>query len=76
MGWFKTEQEFEEIRIKQRKLNSVKPRRRVSKIEEEGEFVTIEIKSSLLPDLTFSEEEETVDEEENVSTIHISNISE
>ena len=75
MGWFKTEEEIKEnkvIDIRTRK--SVNPRRLVSRIEEEGEFVTIEIKSNLLPEVSFSEEE-ILEEEENVSTIDISDIS-
>ena len=77
MGWFKTEEEIKESKaIDIRTRKTVNPRRRVSKIEEEGEFVTIERVSGLLPEITFTEEEDAIEEEENVSTIHISNISE
>jgi hypothetical protein len=77
MGWFKTEEEIKDSKVIDiRSRRKGKLRRRVSKIEEEGEFVTIEIRSDLLPEVSFMEEEETVEEEENVSTVYISNISE
>ncbi len=78
MSWFKKhiEEEQEERKIIDiRTRKAIKPRRRTSNIEEEGEFVTINFDSKLMPTVTFEEEEEIV-EEENVSTINISNISE
>ena len=74
MGWFKTEEEIQETKVIL-EIEEMNPRRAVSKIEEEGEFVTIELRTEALPVVSFSEEEDS-EEKENVSTIHISNISE
>ena len=74
MGWFRTEtEETNIIDIKTRK--AIKTPRSVSKIEEEGEMVTIALDEKLMPQVTFTDQQ-IGKEEENVSTDDISDISE
>ena len=79
MGWFKTEEELEKINLVDFQVRkTMMPRRVVSRIEEEGEFVTIRVNASTLPVVSFTEiedEELEPQEEQDVSTIHSSNIS-
>ena len=79
MSWFRKEEEIKEeinvIDIKTRK--TIKRRQNVSKIEEEGEMVTIALDAKLMPQVTFVDEQIlSEEEEENVSTVNISDISE
>ncbi len=74
MGWFRTEiEETKIIDIKTRK--AIKTPRSVSKIEEEGEMVTIALDEKLMPQVTFTDQQ-IGKEEEDVSTDDISDISE
>tara|TARA_B100000131_G_scaffold321606_1_gene372812 strand:- start:37017 stop:37241 length:225 start_codon:yes stop_codon:yes gene_type:complete len=74
MGWFRTEtEETNIIDIKTRK--AIKTPGSVSKIEEEGEMVTIALDEKLMPQVTFTDQQ-IGKEEEDVSTDDISDISE
>ena len=74
MGWFRTEtEETNIIDIKTRK--AIKTPGSVSKIEEEGEMVTIALYEKLMPQVTFTDQQ-IGKEEEDVSTDDISDISE
>ena len=71
MGWFKEERKILDINDGQ----TVKRRANVSRIEEEGEIVTIEIDRSVMPEITFIDEQIIVKDEEDDSTNYSGDIS-
>ena len=76
MGWFKTEEEIKESKIVNiANRRSGNPRQSTSRVIEEGEFVTIKANPNVLPVISFSEEELESEEEEDVSSINNSDIS-
>jgi hypothetical protein len=71
MGWFKQQEKKININTKQ----AIKRRANVSRIEEEGEVVTIGIDRNIMPEITFVDQQIVVkDEEEDDSTSYSGNI--